>query len=98
MWSPVTWLIVAGILFLDLLGFFVHFLWRTHQGQGIHSANPMAGKIGVVTRDIGAPGTKGKVKIDGVLWDAVSGASVEKGEQVQVLDGKGITLNVKKLG
>ena len=96
MWSPFTWLVVIGIIFLDFVGVFIHFYWRTHRDIIGKSGHPMAGKTGVVVRTVGGPEEKGKVKIEGVLWDAVSEECIESGESIVVTDGEGITLKVMR--
>lgn len=94
MWSPFTWLVVVGVIFLDFIGVFIHLYWRTHRDIIGKSGHPMAGKTGVVVKISSGPERKAKVKIEGVLWDAVSEECLQPGENIVVTGGEGITLRV----
>ncbi len=101
MWSPVTWFTILIIFLLDLFGIFIHFRWAPwtqgpKSGQPGPADHPMTGKLGRVTGAIPVGVKPGKVKIDGVSWEAVAEEDISQGEEVVVLGGKGLRLHVAR--
>lgn len=63
---------------------------RRPKASGVEA---LVGMVGEVSVDL----PKGKVTIDGEIWNAVSGMPVLKGEKVRIVAVEGMTLKVEKL-
>lgn len=70
--------------------------WRNKTPNIQSGVYALIGKEGVVIEEIKEQQT-GAVKIGGEIWSATSDTFIESGENVQVIDIKGVTLQVKSL-
>ena len=79
----------AGFL-LFVLGFIL----RSAKRKVVSGMSALVGEIAVVQDDFQ---DRGWVKVDGEIWKARSKTLLKKGQEVEILQGKGLELKVKPL-
>lgn len=94
--SPAVFLPTAFIIALVALAV-------GYQAVRAFRLKPIAGETGLVDQEGQADsaleaGQRGKVFVAGELWNAVSAEPIAKGERVRVLEVKGLTLRVERVG
>lgn len=77
-------IIFAGITYLAI---------KVLKKKPVSGKEALIGKVGKALEDISP--TKGKVFVEGEIWDAISEENIPKGEKVQIIEKKGLTLKVK---
>ncbi len=55
------------------------------------------GREGIVVEDINSLLYKGKVKVSGEFWSAISDSNIPKGTRIKVLEVNGVKLKVEKI-
>ncbi len=70
---------------------------RAQRKKKVSGTDGIAGEIGVAISNIGSGG-KGRVKVHGEIWTAVSGDEISDGDEVEIISASGLTLSVKKCG
>lgn len=93
-WQLVIFLVSSAVLLLFTRKFFKRFLYRKAEKT---NADSLVGQQAVVTEPIDNIAGKGAVKVDGKEWSArtKSGALVEVGKYVTVLEIQGVKLIVE---
>lgn len=96
--SSVMWIsmgIIGPVVLssVAIVAFLAAIVAKVHRKKSYSGKEGMVGEIGVAHTQI-AP--KGKVFIHGELWDATSGETINKGENVVVVRVNGMKLVVKK--
>ena len=86
-------LIAVALVMSGIFGFVVYKVAQARRMKVKAGPEELVGKVGTVISNL-AP--KGEVRIEGQIWRAESiGAEVKEGEQVEIVDRKGLTLKVK---
>jgi membrane-bound serine protease (ClpP class) len=87
-------LISVALVMSGIFGFVVYKVAQARRMKIKAGPEQLPGKIGAVISDL-AP--RGEVKIEGQIWraEAVEGAVVKQGEQVEVVGREGLILRVK---
>jgi membrane-bound serine protease (ClpP class) len=86
-------LISVALVMSGIFGFVVYKVAQARRMQVKAGPEGLVGKVGTV---ILALAPTGEVRIEGQIWRAESiGAEVKEGEQVEIVDRKGLTLKVK---
>lgn len=86
-------LISVALVMSGIFGFVVYKVAQARRMKVKAGPEWLVGKVGTV---ILALAPKGEVRIEGQIWRAESiGAEVKEGEQVEIVDRKGLTLKVK---
>jgi membrane-bound serine protease (ClpP class) len=83
---------VAGAATIDVLQTVVFLRWSHRRGASV-GAEALVGRTAVATTEL-AP--RGRVRLDGELWSAVSDEPVALGEDVVVRRIEGLTLVVER--
>ncbi len=83
-------LILALLMFLVFLAVITY---KTHSSKVTTGNKGLVGKHGVATTKINP---RGKVFVEGEIWDAFSNLSVNKGDKVLILQVNGLKLEVEK--
>jgi membrane-bound serine protease (ClpP class) len=66
-----------------------------HRRRPVSGAEGLISEVGTALEDIDA-GSTGKVFVEGEYWDAVADGTIRKGEEVKVVEIKGLTLKVTR--
>ena len=86
-------LIAVALVMSGIFGFVVYKVAQARRMKVKAGPEGLVGKVGTV---ISALAPTGEVRIEGQTWRAESiGAEVKEGEQVEIVDRKGLTLKVK---
>jgi membrane-bound serine protease (ClpP class) len=86
-------LIAVALVMSGIFGFVVYKVAQARRMKVKSGPEGLVGKVGTV---ILALTPKGEVRMEGQIWRAESiGAEVKEGEQVEIVDRKGLTLKVK---
>jgi membrane-bound serine protease (ClpP class) len=90
----VSWQLVAGLTVLSALFFagILGFAIKARHRPVRTGAEQMIGSTGEV---VSWAVSKGRVRVDGELWEAQSTQSLSKGQKVRVIERKGLTLTVE---
>lgn len=92
--------VVFFVIALLCIVFFRKYLEKALKKKSVPTnADALIGKVGIVTEDIDNINFKGQVKVRGQIWTAVSvsGDSIEKGSEVEILAIEGVKLICKKI-
>jgi membrane-bound serine protease (ClpP class) len=73
--------------------FLISLAVRAQRKKAVTGLEGMIGLVGEVT----VPLPHGKILVEGEIWDAVSEASVEKGEKVRIVSVEGLMVTVEKI-
>ncbi len=88
-------LIAVALVMSGIFGFVVYKVAQARRLKIRAGPEELLGKLGTVVYDL-AP--RGEVKIEGQIWraEAVEGAVVKQGEQIEVVSREGLILRVKQ--
>lgn len=90
------WVVLPAVLLMTafIVGT-MYYALRLHKRRPVSGAEGLVGEVGRAAGDI-APGSEGKVFIDGEYWNAVSDEDIKTGEEVRVVSVDGLHLKVSK--
>lgn len=90
------WLIPATVITT------LFFVWIVTEGVRIQFSNAITGKESMIGKQAEVTDTitmgEGRVFINGEYWNAVSDDKIEKGEICRIVEIKGLTMKVKRIG
>lgn len=82
------------ITFSAILGGITYIAVKILRKKPVSGKEGLVGKIGKALEDVGP--NKGKVFLEGEIWQAISEEPISKGEKVIVIEQEGLVLKVKK--
>lgn len=89
-------LILSVVLgFTAIAGFLVRLALRSQRAASTTGAEGLTGETGQALDSI-APGTPGRVRVHGEIWNAVADEAIAPGDRTTVTNVNGLTLTVRK--
>lgn len=88
-------IIIATLATAGFFAFALGMAFKAHRQQVTTGKEGMIGEIGAAFTNIN-PATSGKVQVHGEIWQAKSGDTIRKGEQVKVVAINGMEIKVEK--
>jgi len=88
-------IIIATLATAAFFVFALSMAFKAHRRQVITGKEGMIGEVGAAFTNIN-PATGGKVQVHGEIWQAKSGDTIRKGEQVKVVALNGMEIKVEK--
>lgn len=94
-YAPV--IIVVTAVFSSILT--ITFYRRMAPGQKplSTSMDNLAGKVGVVVKEVNPDSIKGKVEIDNQMWSATADSIIDEGKKVIIISSEGVHIKVKEI-